>query len=434
MSELKYFKIAKTKLFPLNRSITGSGVRKTLKIIKKEFPDLKIKKIKSGKKVFDWKIPPEWNVRDAYILDKYKNKIVDYNKNNLHIIGYSTPINKYLNKKELLKKLYSIKHQKDAIPYITSYYKKEWGFCIKHTQKKKIKKFYKSQDLFKVFINSNFNMKGNLNYGELVIKGKTKNEILVTTYICHPSMANNELSGPIVLMSLINFFKKKKMNNTLRFIFSPETIGSIAYLHKNFKKLKKNVIGGYVLSCVGDNRKHSCKLSKFENSPSDIALLEAYTKNNIKFTKYNFLDGRSDERQYNSPGVNIPLTSIYRTKHGEYPEYHTSLDNFDLVTLKGIKGSIKISKSAILILDKKIFPKFRVLCEPHMVKRKIFPTLSKKDSRTNLMSKTNLMRNYLNFLQFSDGKHSLEQISKILNISFIKTVEIYKFLKRKNLV
>ncbi len=428
MSERKYFELAKSKLFPINRSLTGRGVRKTLKIIKNEFPSLNIKKIRSGKKVFDWKIPAEWNIHNAYILDKKKNKIIDYKKNNLHIVGYSKPINKYLKKRELLKKLYSLKNQKNAIPYITSYYKKDWGFCIKHAQKKKIEKFYKSQDLFKVLINTNFNKNGYLNYGELVIKGKSKNEILITTYICHPSMANNELSGPIVSMSLINFFKKKKMNNTLRFIFVPETIGSIAYLHKNLKKLKKNVIGGYLLTCVGDNKNHSCKLSKFENSPCDNALLEAYKKNKIKFKKYSFTDGRSDERQYNSPGINIPLTSIFRTKYGEFSEYHTSLDNFNLVSLKGIKGSIKISKSAILILDKKIFPKYKLLCEPHMVKRKIFPTLSNKNS------KTKLMRNYLNFLQFSDGNHSLQQISKILNISLIKTTQIFKFLKKKKLV
>ena len=290
MFEKKYYEIAKSKLFPINRSITGRGVRKTLEIIKSEFPNLKIKKIKSGKKVFDWKVPPEWNIKDAYILDKNKNKIIDFSRNNLHIVGYSKPISRYLKKGELLKKLYSIKSQKNAIPYITSYYNKDWGFCITENQKRNIEKLYKSKDLFKVHINSNFNKNGCLNYGELVIKGKTKNEILVTTYICHPSMANNELSGPIVLMSLINFFKKKNLNNTLRFVFSPETIGSIAYLHKNFIKLKKNVIGGYVLSCVGDDRKHSCKLSKFENSPSDIALLDAYKKNNIKFTKHNFLE------------------------------------------------------------------------------------------------------------------------------------------------
>ena len=356
----KYYKLAKFNLFSICRSLTGRGIKKTLKIIKSEFSDLKIYSIPSGTKVFDWNVPSEWNVTDAYVLDKDNKKIINFKLNNLHLIGYSIPVNKILNKIQLFKNLYSLPKQPEAIPYITSYYKKYWGFCITHNKKIEFDKNYKKNDKFKVIIKSNLNSKGNLNYGELIIPGKSKQEILISTYICHPSMANNELSGPIVAMSLIKHFKKfKKLNKTIRFIFIPETIGSITYLSKNLNKLKSNVIGGYNLSCIGDERQHSCMLSKYENSPSDKALLEAYKKLKIKFKLYSFLKRGSDERQYNSPGIDLPITSIFRSKYGEYPEYHTSLDDFNLVTIKGVKGGFKVAKKAIEILLNNIIPKIK---------------------------------------------------------------------------
>ena len=205
----KYYNLGKNILFPINRSLTGNGTKKTLNIIKKEFPKLKIKKIKSGTRVFDWKIPSEWNVKEAYVLDKFKNKIIDFQVNNLHLIGYSVPINKILNRDQFYRNLFYLKKQPNAIPYITSYYKKFWGFCTTYNNKKKFDKKYKTKDLFNIVIKSNFK-KGFLNYGELVLKGKSAQEILISTYICHPSMANNELSGPIVSMGLINYFQKKK--------------------------------------------------------------------------------------------------------------------------------------------------------------------------------------------------------------------------------
>ncbi len=205
----KYYNIGKNILFPICRSLTGKGVVKTLKIIQKEFPNLIIKKITSGTKVFDWSVPPEWNVSDAYISDKNNLKIVDFKINNLHLLGYSSSIKKTILKKELFKYLYFLKNQPKAIPYVTSYYEKRWGFCISYNQFKKIKKNYSPKDKFNVVINSNFKKKGNLNYGEVVLPGKSSQEILISTYICHPSMANNELSGPIVSMGLIDYFQKK---------------------------------------------------------------------------------------------------------------------------------------------------------------------------------------------------------------------------------
>jgi len=417
----KYYKIAKDILFPINRSLTGKGIKKTLKIIKKEFPQLKIKSIKSNTKVFDWKIPSEWNVSDAYVMDKNNFKIIDFKNNNLHLVGYSVKVNKTLSKKELFNNLHYLKTQPNAIPYVTSYYKRRWGFCLSNNEFKKLDKDYSSKDRFKVTINSSFKKKGNLNYGELVLKGKSKQEILISTYICHPSMANNELSGPIVSMALINYFKKKNLSKTLRFIFIPETIGSIAYLSKNLDKLKKNVIGGYNLTCIGDERQHSCMLSKYHNSPSDEALIKAYKELKIKNYKvYSFLQRGSDERQYNSPGVDLGISSIFRSKYSEYPEYHTSLDNFKLVTLKGLTGGFNVARKSIQEILNNVYPKNKIVCEPQMGKRGLYPTLSTK-------SNYKLTDSIMSFLQYSDGSNSLVKISKLLN-------EDLKYIRKINLI
>ena len=428
MSIKKYYNIAKTQLFTLTRSLTGKGVKKTLNIIKKEFPELKIKKFKSGTKVFDWSIPEEWNVIDAYVIDKYNNKIINFKKNNLHLVGYSIPIKKIISKKELFKNLHFLKNQPKAIPYITSYYKRRWGFCISYNEYKILDRQYSLNDKFKVVISSNLNKKGNLNYGELILKGKSKQEILISTYICHPSMANNELSGPIVSMGLINYFQNKKLNKTLRFIFIPETIGSISYLSKNIKYLKENVIGGYNLSCIGDERQHSCMFSKYQNSPSDEAVIQAYKSLKIKNYKvYSFLKRGSDERQYNSPGIDLKISSIFRTKYGEYPEYHTSLDNFNLVTLKGCVGGFNVAKKSIEILLERIYPTSKIMCEPQMSKRGLYPTLSTKDR-----SKEN--KSYRNFLQYADGTNSLEKISNLIKLDLNSVKKIHSILLKNNLI
>ena len=429
MTISKYYDIAKNKLYFLNRSLTGRGVRDTLKIIKKEFSVLKIKKLKSGTKVFDWKIPPEWNVLDAYVIDKYNNKIIDFKKNNLHLVGYSIPVKKYVSKKELFQNLYFLKKQPKAIPYITSYYKKRWGFCVSYSEYKSFDRKYLTNDRFKIVIKSNLNKKGFLNYGELILKGKTKKEILISTYICHPSMANNELSGPIVSMGLINFFKKKKLNKTLRFVFIPETIGSISYLSKNISYLKSNTIGGYNLSCIGDEKQHSCMLSKYQNSPSDEALIDAYKFLKIKKYKvYSFLERGSDERQYNSPGVDLKISSIFRTKYGKYPEYHTSLDNFNIVTKKGCGGGFNVAKESIKILQNRIYPQSKLKCEPHMSKRGLRSTLSKKNSTNKFM------KSMMDFLQYADGTNSLQGISKFIMVDYKKVKKIYNILLKNDLI
>jgi len=430
------------KLFPICRSITGPGVRQTLKIIKKEIPQLKIKSIKSGTKVFDWKVPSEWLIKDAFVM--YKNKkIIDFKKNNLHLVSYSKPINKILNKKDLYKKIYSIKNQPNAIPYVTSYYKKDWGFCLSENSLKKLNKI-KDREKFLVKINSKFKKNGVLNYGEIYIKGKSKNEILISTYICHPSMANNELSGPLVSIALAKHYIKKKNNKSIRIIFVPETIGAISYINKNFNHLKKNVIGGYILTCIGDNKNYSYLSSKYNKSLSDTCARNAFKTLGIKYKNYSFLKRASDERQFNSPIIDLELGSIMRTKYSEFKEYHTSLDTFGkVVTLKGLTGGFTIAKKSIdniqnyKITHKRLNtrkkskknPLSKFICEPQLGKRNLYPSLGIKNDK-----KIQQSRKLLNFLQYADGSNSIQSISKYIKLKLSETISISKILKKNKLI
>jgi len=426
MIDNKLYNLGK-KIFRINRSITGKGVRESLKFIKKELKNLKIFEVKSGTKVFDWTVPPEWNVKRAYIEDKNKEKIIDIKNNNLHLVGYSTPQNIYLKKKNLLSRIHTLRKQPEAIPYVTSYYKKYWGFCASYNFIKKMQKKYSENDKFFVRIESSFKKVGSLTYAELLIPGLSKQEILISTYICHPQMANNELSGPMVSIALAKYFNNKINQKSLRFIFIPETIGSITYLKRNINHLKKNIIGGYVLSCIGDERSYSLMPTKYGNSISDVAAKKAFNKLNIKYKKYSFLERGSDERQFNSPGVDLPIASITRSIYGKYPEYHTSLDNFNLVTKKGLNGGFRVVKEAIKIIMKDIIPIAKHTCEPKLQKKNLYNSLSAKTYNPE-------SGKILDFLQYADGKNNIMDISRYIKRSFKNTFSIYKLLVKKKLL
>ena len=408
------------KLWPINRSLTGSGVALTLSLIQQKLP-IKILNFNSGKKVFDWQIPKVWNLKEAWVKNKNNKKIIDFRSNNLHIVGYSQSVDKIISLNELKKKIYTLKNQPDAIPYVTSYYKKDWGFCLQYNKFKELK-----DNEYHVYINSSFR-KGKLKIGELLIKGETKKEVLISTYICHPSMANNEISGIVVSTKLAQWIKKKRRKFSYRFLFLPETIGSIAYLSKNYKYLKKNIVAGYVLTCIGDNRNYSMLESKQKNSLSDIVAKKILKKKNGKI--YNWSSRGSDERQYCSPGIDLPVASLMRTKYGEYPEYHTSLDQIgNVVTARGLSGGFEFVKEVIETLEKQMFPKSKTLCEPFLSKKKIYPTLSKKGSVSTSLSKK------LEYLSHCDGKKSFVEISYNLNLKSKETKKIIQFLKRNNLI
>jgi aminopeptidase-like protein len=408
-------------LFPICRSLTGDGTRKTLSYFEKINPELKRIKFKSGLKVFDWVVPLEWNIKEAFI-SKNGKKIVDFKKNNLHIVGYSRPVNKIIDKKELLRKLYTEKKRPNAIPYVTSYYKKDWGFCLSEKQKKNLKK-----GKYNVFIKSNFT-KGNLECSHALIKGKSKKEIFFSSYVCHPSMANNELSGPSLLNAIMLYLKKNHKKNyySYRFFLGAETIGSISYLSKYKKLLKKNVFCGFNLSCVGDERNYSHIYSRNGNTIADQSLSSAifHFKNQ---KSYSFLDRGSDERQYCYPGIDLPLATFCKSKFGEFPEYHTSDDNLKLVTKKGLEDSLTVFSNIIDVFESGCIPSNTNFCEPNMGKRNLYPLISKKGSYSQIKTRMDL-------LSYADGKDNLFTISKKINSPLGKVMDEYKILLNKKLL
>jgi aminopeptidase-like protein len=411
-------------LYTIPRSLTGNGVVKSLKYIQDYIP-LDIIQVPSGSKVFDWTIPPEWNIREGYILDLTTNeKIIDFKNHNLHVVGYSTPINKEIDYSELIEHVYYLKDQPEAIPYITSYYSLTWGFCMSFDVFNRLNKDSK----FKVYIDSDHNEKGNLTYGELYIPGKTNKEIFFSSYICHPQMVNNELSGPAVLTGIANFLQQMDNHYSYRFALIPETIGSITYLNNNIKKLKENVIGGFNLTCLGDERSWGFVPSRYGNNYSD-RIAKYILKNKIgNYIEYSWLDRGSDERQYCAPGIDLPISSVTRSKYGEYPEYHTSLDNFDVVTEKGLQESLEFYLDCIEILENnRFYPKINVLCEPQLGKRGLYPSVSTKESGKSV-------RNMMNFISYCDGKNSILDISELCEIPFKEAFAYFEKMRDNSLL
>lgn len=390
-------------LFPICRSITGQGVRDTLQYFNFLLPALKIFEVKSGTKVFDWEVPDEWSITEAYIADESGNKVIDFENNNLHVIGYSEAVDEWLDLNKLQERLYSLPEQPDAIPYITSYYKKTWGFCISHNERELLK-----SGMYHVVIKSKLKP-GVLNYGELLIPGKSEKEIFLSSYVCHPSMANNELSGPVVLVALAQWLQDHKfLNYSYRFIFIPETIGSITYLNKHLDLLKRKVIAGFNVSCVGDERCYSYVSSRSGESLADRTAQHVLKNMDIDYKTYSWLHRGSDERQYCAPGVDLPVVGFSRSKYGEYPEYHTSLDNLDLISSKGLAGSYLALMRMIEVVECDVIYRTTVLCEPQLGKRGLYPSLSKKGSTLNI-------KPMMNFISYCDGKKSVLEIADIIS-------------------
>ena len=394
------------KLWSFNRSLTGEGVRKSLALIKSEcLSNLNIEAVPSGTKVFDWVVPPEWHVSKAYIITPEGKKICDFSLNNLHLVGYSIPFHGKMRLEELQKYLHSLPEQPNAIPYITSYYQERWGFCLTQEQRDVL-----VDGEYEVVIDSKL-FAGQLNYGEFILPGESDEEIFLSTYICHPSMANNELSGPTVATYLAKWLSELKVRRyTYRFIFIPETIGSITYLSKNYIHLKKKVFAGFNISCVGDERSYSYLPSRNGNTISDKVAKHVLKWIDPDYKCWTWLDRGGDERQYCSPGIDLPIASILRTKYGQYPEYHTSLDNLDnVVTPKGLDGGYWALRKALEIIEKNKIYKVNILCEPQLGKRGLYPTLSTKESGREV-------KTMMNFLSFCDGEHSILEISEKINV------------------
>lgn len=411
-----------TRLFPICRSITGDGFRLSLEMIREQVPEMQVFEVPTGTQVFDWTIPREWNIRGGWIRNKQGETIIDFRNSNLHVLGYSVPIHQTVSREELLEHVYTQPEQPDWIPYVTSYYKERWGFCMSERQKQQL-----TDEEYEVCIDSTL-ADGSLTYGELIVPGETDEEIFFSTYLCHPSMANNELSGPCLMTALIKYVQSLKSRRyTYRFIIVPETIGSITYLSRNLKTMQQHVKAGFVLSCVGDDRTYSMVSTKYEDTLADRVLENVLRFHYPDFIRYSFMKRASDERQYGSAGVGLPVCAFCRSKYHEYPEYHTSADDLSLISPEGLQGSYEVMVKVIDALEHNRHYCMTVPCEPQLGKRGLYPTISQKGTYA-------AFRAMQHFTAYADGRNDLIDISNLIGTPVDQLIPIVAKLMDHNLV
>jgi aminopeptidase-like protein len=375
--------------------LTGPGTRESLEILGEHIPEMQIVEVPTGTKVLDWEVPDEWAIRDAYVADLTGKRVVDFREHNLHVVGYSVPFEGILTREELEPHLYSIPDQPDAIPYVTSYYSRRWGFCLSQRQRDRL-----GDGPFLVKIDSDLGP-GSLTYGEAILRGESDDEVLISTYICHPSMANNELSGPVVTTALAQWLRGLESRRyTYRIVILPETIGSITYLHQHLEHLQAHVKAGWVVTCVGDERTYSYVPSRLGQTLADRVSLQVLGAIPDGFDEYTFLERGSDERQWCSPGADLPVCSVMRSKYGTYPEYHTSLDDLSLVTPAGLWGGFAVLRSCLQLVEAN-----QRWCtvqpgEPQLGRRGLYPTTSFKGS-------AEAVRLMMDILAYCDGDHDV---------------------------
>ena len=410
------------QLFPICRSITGNGLRQTLAIIQERLPEMQIHEVASGTQAFDWIVPDEWNIRDAYLLDPEGRKIIDFQQNNLHVVNYSAPIDITLDLEQLQSHLHSLPDEPNAIPYVTSYYEKRWGFCLSDRQRSQLK-----PGNYRAVIDSSLEP-GHLTYGELLIPGTKSEEIFLSTYVCHPSMANNELSGPTVATFLASWLQQwVERKYSYRIVFIPETIGSLVYLSRNLAVMQKRIQAGFNLTCLGDDRCYSYLPSRQEDSLADRVVQHVLCHTDPTYHRYSFLDRGSDERQYCSPGIDLPVASLMRSKYGSYPEYHTSLDNFEVVTAEGLLGGFTALRRCIEAIEGNERLKITVQGEPQLGRRGLYPTLSNKTSAAST-------RSLMHLLAYADGNRDLLDIAEKIATPIWELLPLVQTLKSHKLL
>jgi aminopeptidase-like protein len=400
------------ELFPLCRSLTGDGLRETHSIIKKHLP-IETHEIPTGTKVFDWTVPKEWNIRDAYVISPHGEKIIDFQKSNLHVVNYSIPVNARLPLAELRPHLHTLPDQPDLIPYLTSYYEEKWGFCLSHNQ------FIKLPDEeYEVFIDSSLE-DGHLTYGEFYIEGEVSDEVLISCYTCHPSLCNDNLSGVVLTTFLAKYLSQFSLKYSYRFLFVPETIGSITWLCMNKEKVSK-IKHGLVITCAGDPGCLTYKKSRQGNAEIDKAAINVLRTSGSEYEILDFFPWGSDERQFCSPGFNLPVGSLMRTPYGKFPEYHTSADNLDFVRPEYLADSFSKYVSVLYILgNNSTYINLNPKCEPQLGRRGLY----KKNGQKGMPNIYSMFW----VLNLSDGSYSLLDIADRSNFDFVlikKTADI----------
>jgi len=410
-----------SELYPICRSITGNGVRETLTQIKTVIP-LEVKEVPSGTPVFDWQVPKEWNIEDAWVKNSEGTKIIDFKKSNLHVLNYSIPIRKKTDLNELREHLFTIPDHPDWIPYRTSYYQENWGFCIRHGQLSELK-----DDSYDVFIDSSLT-NGSLSFGEFYLKGESSDEVLISTHICHPSLCNDNLSGIVLSAFLGRQLSKVSLRYSYRFLFIPGTIGSITWLCLN-QKSASNIKHGLVVACVGDSGNFTYKKTRPGSAEIDKVVIHALKNSAKDFNVIDFFPYGYDERQYCSPGFNLPVGCLMRTPHGEYPEYHTSADNLEFVKPENLGASLALYLDVLNILEhNKKYMNQNPMCEPQLGRRGLYQHIGgHADSKKFQLA-------LLWTLNLSDGRNSLLEISEQSGLEFSLISEAADILVEKDLL
>jgi aminopeptidase-like protein len=408
-------------LFPITRSITGKGVRETLSILTQHIP-LTVQEVPSGTKVFDWTVPHEWNIRDAYVKNSAGEKIIDIMNNNLHVLGYSCPVSKTVSLTELKEHLFTDPAHPEWVPYRTSYYSKNWGFCISHNQYAGLR-----EGDYEVVIDSSLES-GHLTYGEYLIAGNIPEEVLISTHICHPSLCNDNLSGIALAVYLAKQVAKQPRRYSYRFLFIPGTIGSITWLSLNEKKLPR-IKHGLVAACLGDAGKFTYKKSRQGDAEIDRAVAHVLKTSGMAYEIQEFIPFGYDERQYCSPGIDLPVGCLMRTPHGCYPEYHTSADNLNFVGPEFLDESLTQYLAVLDLLEGN--RKYRTTnpkCEPQLGRRGLYKTVGgQTDARAREMA-------MLWVLNMSDGNNSLLDIAERSGIAFNMLKEVSDILVKHDLL
>ncbi|MDP1878050.1 MAG: DUF4910 domain-containing protein [Actinomycetota bacterium] len=391
------------RLFPICRSLTGDGVRETLSILSEHLPGLSVHEVPSGTAAFDWSVPDEWNIRGAYLDGPDGERVLDFVDSNIHVVGYSEPVDAHLTLAELQRHLHSDPELPEAIPYVTSYYNRTWGLCLSHAQRESL-----SDGTYHAVIDSTL-APGSLTYAELVLPGQSTDEVFISTYVCHPSLANNELSGPVVATALAQWLAAQPDRHyTYRFVFVPESIGALTYASRNLDHLRSHVVAGFNLTCIGDEGHHSYLASRMGNLAIDrIARRVLAGRDNA--VEYSYLDRGSDERTYCAPGIDLPLVSLMRTKYGAYREYHTSLDDLSVITPVGLQGGLDLVRDCVEALESGVYYRATVLGEPQLGRRGLYHAMHARTVADEVLLRTHV-------LAYADGQHSIDDLVELLSV------------------